>query len=165
MYQSMVAQWVGADAINFHGGGAYGNKSESLKRLLSVIKKLPEAITSRLTLENDDRTFTPSALLPVCRAAGIPLTYDVHHHRCLTDGLAIEAATQAALGTWQREPLFHISSPLERQAGSMGRRHADYFVVEDFPKGWHGLDITVEVEAKAKELAVQELLKQLPAFH
>lgn len=161
VYQSMVAHWVGADVINIHGGGAYGNKSESLKRLLSVIKKLPDAITSRLTLENDDRTFTPSDLLPVCRATGIPLTYDVHHHRCLSDGLTVEAATHAALETWQREPLFHISSPLERQVGSIDRRHADYVDVEDFPKEWHGLDITVDVEAKAKELAVQDLLKQL----
>jgi type IV secretory pathway VirD2 relaxase len=31
----------------------------------------------------------------------------------------------------------------------------------DFPKAWHGLDMTVAVEAKAKELAVEKAAKAL----
>ncbi len=33
--------------------------------------------------------------------------------------------------------------------------------VKDFPKCWHSLDMTVEVEAKAKEVAVLELKNEL----
>ena len=113
LYQAMVADWVGADVINLHAGGAYGDKSANLKRLVSVIQALPANISSRLTLENDDRSYSPADLLPVCREVGIPLVYDVHHHRCLPDTLSIEAATQASLETWNREPLFHISSPIQ----------------------------------------------------
>lgn len=164
VYQSMVAEWVGADVINIHAGGGYGDKPASLKRLLSVVNDLPESITSRLTLENDDRTYSPSDLLPVCRNAGIPMTYDVHHHRCLPDKLSIEEATAAALETWQREPLFHLSSPLERLGDGRDRRHADYIDPDDFPKSWRGLDITVDVEAKAKELAILRFQRQLPTF-
>lgn len=29
-YQAEVAEWVGADVINIHGGGAYGNKQQAL---------------------------------------------------------------------------------------------------------------------------------------
>ena len=125
VYQAMVAEWIGADVINIHAGGAYGDKPASLKRLVAAINALPADIKSRLTLENDDRTYSLEDLLPVCREAGIPQVYDVHHHRCLTDNLTVEAATRAALGTWKREPLFHISSPLERQSGTRDRRHAD----------------------------------------
>ncbi|MGD9368314.1 MAG: UV DNA damage repair endonuclease UvsE [Desulfobacteraceae bacterium] len=161
IYQAMVAEWVGADVINIHAGGAYGDKSKSLRRLSSAIKGLPAAITSRLTIENDDRTFSPADLLPVCNDTGIPMTYDVHHHRCLPDALSIGEATRAALKTWSREPLFHLSSPLDRFAKDTDRRHADYIDLNDFPKAWQSLDITVDVEAKAKEMAVEKLGKEL----
>ena len=29
-YQAEVAEWVGADVINIHGGGAYGDKPKAL---------------------------------------------------------------------------------------------------------------------------------------
>jgi UV DNA damage endonuclease len=114
-----------------------------------------------LTVENDDVTYTPSDLLPTCRAEGIPLVYDVHHHRCNPDDLSVEEATTEALATWHREPLFHISSPLEGWKGPKPRRHHDFISMRDFPQCWNGLTITVEVEAKAKEVAVLKLMKQL----
>ena len=161
VYQNRVAEWVAADVINIHAGGAYGDKPASLKRLVSAIRALPAALASRLTIENDDRVYSPADLLPVCRATGIPLTYDVHHHRCLPDALDVEAATRAALETWSREALFHISSPLDRHGESVDRRHADTVDVRDFPDLWRSLDITVDVEAKAKEVAVARLKKDL----
>ncbi len=68
--------------------------------------------------------------------------------------LSIEAETHEALETWNREFLFHASSPLYRFSETMDRRHADTIDEMDFPKTWRALDITVDVEAKAKELAV-----------
>lgn len=161
LYQSMIAEWVGADVINIHAGGAYGDKPASLKRLAAIIKSLPTKVRKRLTLENDDRTFSPADLLSVCRKTGVPMVYDVHHHRCLPDDMSVEAATKAALETWNREPLFHISSPLDRELIPTDRRHADTIDVADFPIEWRSLDITVDVEAKAKELAVVKLRNDL----
>jgi UV DNA damage endonuclease len=160
-YQAGVAEWVGADVINVHGGGAYGDKAAALARFARSLDRLSNAVRSRLTIENDDKVYAPKDLLPLCRATGLPLVYDVHHHRCLSDGLTIEQATDAALCTWRREPLFHISSPLEGRSGPRPQRHHDYVDLSDFPDCWRQHRITVEVEAKAKELAVLRLRDEL----
>jgi len=157
-YQAEVGEWVGADSINIHGGGAYGDNTAALRTLRENIEPLPAPVRSRLTLENDDKIFTPSDLLPVCVDTGVPLVYDVHHHRCLPDGLGVVTATERAIATWNREPLFHISSPLEGWRGPRPERHNDYINPRDFPLAWKRLVVTVEVEAKAKELAVLKLL-------
>lgn len=160
-YQSEVAEWVGADVVNIHGGGAYGDKSAALAQFAQSLSRLSPRVRSRLTVENDDVTFTPSDLLPVCRSEGIPLVYDVHHHRCNRDNLSIEEATEHAIATWNREPMFHLSSPLEGWDGPKPGRHHDFIDITDFPDCWRKLSLTVEVEAKAKEVAVLKLMKQL----
>ena len=160
-YQAEVAEWIGADTLNLHGGGAYGDKTEALRVLRQQIERLPDRVRSRLTLENDDKVYTPSDLLPVCSDTGVPLVYDVHHHRCLPDGLSVAEATEHARRTWKGEPLFHLSSPLEGWSGPKPERHHDYIDAADFPSEWRGWPLTVEVEAKAKELAVARLLADL----
>ncbi len=160
-YQAQVARWVNADVINIHAGGAYGQKSQTLKRLIKRIRRLPLKVRRRLTLENDDRIYTPRDLLPVCEKLGIPFVYDLHHHRCLPDGRGVEETTKQVLRTWNREPLFHISSPLNSWGQPNPRKHHDYIDCRDFPESWRHLDITVEVEAKAKELAVFRLMQEL----
>lgn len=160
-YQAEVSSWIGADVINIHGGGGYGDKAAALSRLARNLCRLPGAVRSRLTLENDERTYAPADLLPFCAGEGIPMVYDVHHHRCRPDGLSVEEATQRALGTWNREPVLHVSSPKEGWAGPRPFRHHDYITPSDFPTAWLGLHATVEVEAKAKELAVLRLNRWL----
>lgn len=161
MYHNELAELVGADVITIHGGGSYGNKRESLARLKDALLALPTSLKNRIALENDDRVFSPEDLLPVCSCIDIPFVYDVHHHRCLTDNLSEEEATKHALETWSREPLFHVSSPKEGWETANPRPHADMLNPADFPGIWLDLPITVEIEAKAKELAVRQLQKDL----
>ncbi|WP_261340392.1 GIY-YIG nuclease family protein [Schlesneria paludicola] len=113
------------------------------------------------TVENDDKTYTPEDLLGICRITGVQLVYDVHHHRCNPDGLSIEDATKKALATWDREALFHVSSPMDGWSKPKPERHHDFINITDFPECWRGLGATIEVEAKAKEVAVLKLRKQL----
>lgn len=160
-YQAEVAEWVGADVVNIHGGGAYGDKQNALQLFARNLSRLSDRARSRLTVENDDVTYTPSDLLTMSRAEGIPLVYDVHHHRCNQDSLSVAEATRLAMATWDREPLFHISSPLAGWQGPKPARHHDYIDAQDFPACWKQLKITVEVEAKAKELAVLKLATDL----
>ena len=124
---------------------------------------MPEATRCRLTLENDDHSYTVKDLLPVCETLSIPLVYDVHHHRCNPDGLTVTEATEACLLGWrqlEREPHLHISSPKHGWLGKP-KPHADFIDSGDFPGEWRALDATIDVEAKAKELAVLQLQADL----
>lgn len=159
-HQGLQAELFGAETLNIHAGGAEGGKDAALERLRRNLRRLSRRVRGRLSLENDDRVYAPRDLLPFCRGLGIPMVYDAHHHRCLPDGMSVEAASRAAAATWRklgREPYFHISSPREGWRGGDPRPHADYIDPKDFPKSWLGARITVDVEAKAKELAVLRL--------
>ncbi len=160
-YHAQVAQWVNADVINIHAGGVYGDRRAALQRLAKVVDSLSEPLRQRLTLENDDRSYSPADLIDFCMQMQMGLVYDVHHHRCLKDGLSVEDATQRCAGTWGREPLFHISSPRNGWQAQDIHQHHDYIDINDVPESWYGMEITVEVEAKAKELAVLKLMKEM----
>lgn len=160
-YQVMVAEWVNADVVNIHAGGGYGNKSKALADFTHNFYKLSAKARNLLTIENDDTTFTPIDLLPVCENLGVPLVYDVHHHRVLSDDLLIHDCTEMAIKTWNREPLFHLSSPINGWGEKDEYQHHDYINIQDFPNCWVNKHITVEIEAKAKELAVRKLLLEL----
>ncbi len=162
-YQAEFAEWAGADVVNIHGGGAFGDKAKALGEFARALDRLSARARKRLTVENDDKIYTPEDLLPLCRSTGVPLVYDVHHHRCLRDRLTVEAATDQAIQTWNREPMVHLSSPLEGWKGPKPERHHDFIDVADFPACWSKLELTVEVEAKAKEAAVLKLKEELAA--
>ncbi|MCU0574321.1 MAG: UV DNA damage repair endonuclease UvsE [Syntrophobacteraceae bacterium] len=163
-YQGLVAELIGADVINLHGGGAFGDKETALQRFRRNFEKLSERVRRRLTLENDDVVYTVKDLHPLCEDLGIPLVYDVHHHRCHPDGLSVDEATGLSVETWAkagREPYFHISSPERGWETGNPRRHADYVDIMDFPGLWMQLTATIDVEARAKELAVVKLMRDL----
>ena len=163
-YQGWLAEEVGADVINLHAGGVYGDKSLALQRFAAAFSQLPENVKRRLTLENDDVSYTVSDLLPLCHALDLPLVYDVHHHRCRPDGLSVAEATRLAGETWLHrggEQYCHLSSPKAGWNGGDAKPHADYIDPADFPDCWRGLPMTVDIEAKAKELAVVRLMQNL----
>lgn len=163
-YQAMLAETVGADVINIHAGGVYGDKQSALERFMAVYAYLPDTVKKRLTLENDDVSYTVRDLMPLCEKLNIPLVYDVHHHRCNPDGLTVEEATLLGGETWRAvrgEQYCHLSSPKSGWGSGNPKPHADYIDFADFPKCWLGRDMTIDIEAKAKELAVLDLQNYL----
>ena len=163
-YQGLLAEAVGAEVINLHAGGVYGDKLQALQRFVEVFADLPESVKSRLTLENDDLSYTVRDLLPVCERLSIGLVYDVHHHRCNPDRLSVLEATHLAGETWQavgQEQYCHLSSPRAGWQSSNPKPHADYIDRADFPECWLEREMTVDIEAKAKELAVIRLMHDL----
>lgn len=163
-YQGELAVALGAEVINLHAGGVYGDKKLALQRFGAVLGDLSPTVRSRLSVENDDSRYTVRDLLPLCRRHSLPLVYDLHHHRCNPDGLPVEEATGLAAATWEevgREPYCHLSSPRNRWQEGNPRPHADNIDPADVPDCWRGRRMTVDIEAKARELAVLKLMADL----
>ena len=71
--------------INIHGG-TKGNSNI----LISNINKLSNSVKSRLTLENDERSYSVKELYEVYLQTGIPIVFDSHHHTFNAENLSIE---------------------------------------------------------------------------
>jgi UV DNA damage endonuclease len=156
--QARLGAIVGVDAITLHVGGMTNGKVASLDRLERNLDRLSDDARALLALENDDRLFTVRDLHPLCVRTGVPLVYDVHHHRCNPDDLDVATATDLATETWGgREPWMHIASARDGASAPNPRPHADYIEPEDFPPEWTTRTITVDVEAKAKDAAILRL--------
>jgi UV DNA damage endonuclease len=61
--------------LEIHGGKA--NRSD---QLVEVIATLPDAIRSRLGLENDEYSYSAEEIRTICLRSGLPMVFDAHHH-------------------------------------------------------------------------------------
>lgn len=153
--------------VNIHLGGAYGDKTEAMKRFCQNFEKLSDSAKKRLIVENDDKGSMYSVrdlYHGIYEEIGTPITFDYHHHRFCTGDLSEEEAIKLAAKTWPAgiRQLTHYSScrkTFEEPTGK-AQAHADYVyeIINDY-----GLEIDVEVESKAKEISVQKYRKDLEA--
>ncbi|GBE90654.1 UV DNA damage repair endonuclease UvsE [Nostoc cycadae] len=139
--------------MNIHGG-----KSQRAEKLVKVILQLPEAIKSRLTLENDEYAYSASEILAVCQEAEIPLVFDAHHHICHENldsynDPSVATMFEAARSTWKNPDwqLVHISNG---ETAFKDRKHSD--LITDMPDIYYQAP-WIEVEAKRKEEAIAHL--------
>jgi UV DNA damage endonuclease len=140
-------------AIEIHGG-----KSGRGEQLVSAIRQLPEGIRLRLALENDEYAYSAAEILEVCRAAGVPMVFDAHHH-VVHEKLdsyehpSIAKMLRAARKTWPVPAwqLVHISNGREY---FNDRQHSD--LIATMPSSYRNAP-WIEVEAKLKELAIEKL--------
>jgi UV DNA damage endonuclease len=148
-------------AINIHIGGSYGDKPSALSRFCENFKKLAPSTRARLVVENDDKAsqFGIIDLFDgVYKVVGCPITFDHFHHRFCTNDISAEQAAKLAASTWgDITPLQHFSSSkaLYEDSSVINRSHADY-VYDNIPD--YGFDADVEIEAKAKDLALLRYL-------
>ncbi|CAI6080124.1 UV DNA damage repair endonuclease UvsE [Cohnella sp. JJ-181] len=86
---------------NIHVGGTYGDKETAGRRFLSQFGALEPRIVRRMTLENDDKTFTAAETLAISREAGVPMVLDIHHHAVNNPaGIAPESLWDGIQRTW-----------------------------------------------------------------
>ena len=139
--------------IEIHGGK--GGRSE---RLVENIAKLPDAVRSRIALENDEYIYSAAEILDVCRRARVPMVFDAHHHVVHEkldsyDHESVAEMVEAARTTWAvpEWQLVHISNGRE---SFCDRHHSD--LISTMPAAYRRVP-WIEVEAKHKELAVEKL--------
>ena len=166
--------WLPLKLINVHVGSK-AQPEENLRVLETSIGRLSDAARCRLSLENDEKSYSFAETLAIAEAFGVMAVPDFHHERChqrrhhpelspyASDAALYEALPRVLATYTGREalPTFHISSPL---GGWSGRfvdecKHADFIEASDYPLGLHQLDIPVclDIEAKAKENALLAL--------
>lgn len=149
--------------INIHVGGTYGDKEAAAQRFCENFQLLDANTKSRLVVENDDKAtqYSVSDLYQlIYLKIGTPITFDFHHHRFNTGDLTEEAALKLAYTTWKGYiPLTHYSSSKKtfEDSSVIARSHADY-IYEKINS--YNLPLDIEVEAKAKDLAVLRYREQ-----
>jgi UV DNA damage endonuclease len=178
------AMGCGPEAVVvLHVGGAAGGLEAGAERFLAGMELLSDGARRRLVIENDDRSFGLAEVLALAPRAGLPVVWDVLHHRCVDRaGIPDREALALALATWPPgvRPKIHFSSPrldVGEKAVRQGRRverrlvlpqlraHAD--LVDPIAFEWFlrgaaaGRDFDVMLEAKAKDLALIRLREQL----
>jgi len=150
-------------SMNIHLGGSYGDKEAAMQRFVTNFKRLSKSAQNRLVLENDDKPaqYSVSDLYEIYKQIGTPITFDYHHHRCYNDPMPEEDALKLAATTWPSgiRQLCHYSSAkkLHEDETAIIRAHADYLYerIETY-----GMDLDIELEVKAKELALIKYRKE-----
>lgn len=149
-------------AINIHGG-----KADRSETIINVYSGLPSNIRKRLTLENDEKCYNVSQLLEISARINVPITLDSHHYTFSEDDVDLATAISETKKTWRDiKPIQHVSNTEPGfENGSFNERRAHSQYIHNIPElqlneianDW----IDVDVEAKAKNLAIYKLRKQL----
>ncbi|MBJ6362792.1 UV DNA damage repair endonuclease UvsE [Paenibacillus sp. GCM10012307] len=163
---------------NIHVGGAYGDKEAAGERFIRQFADLSARYRNRITLENDDKTFTAKETLEIAEASSVPMVLDIHHHAVNDGGMSMEAVVQdlwpRIARTWETAdgpassckalpPKIHASSPKNNKDV---RSHADLLdpvpllrFLQEISGSVPRLDVMLE--AKQKDIALFRLMDEL----
>jgi UV DNA damage endonuclease len=141
----------------------HGGKSGRARELIAEIATLPECIRKRLCLENDEYSYSAAEILEICRAAGVPMIFDNLHHAIkekISDygHPSFAEFVAAARETWRPRPEWQIVHLSNGNESVLDRNHSQY--ITDVPPAYAGVE-WIEVEARGKELAIEELRKRM----
>lgn len=186
--RSLVAHAALLDALGLgneaiivlHVGGVYDDLAAARERFCTRYEALPPSVRRRVALEQDDRRFGHADVLRIHEACGVPLVFDYLHHRVWNpEGVAMQEALAAALGSWPEgvRPKVHFASArseMRRLEGSQRLKaptwneHADYIVPWEFAD-WlraaqHLRPFDIMLEAKARDMALLQLRQDLERY-
>ena len=147
--------------INIHGG-TKGNQ----ETLINSIMSLKDNLKSRLTLENDERSYSVSDLLNIYEQTNIPIVFDNHHHTFNMNNISCEDAFNLCCDTWgDIKPMTHLSNTkvgLENSSFTDRRKHSEY--VHHIPKYMFDANnngkIDIEFEFKMKNIAIKKAVQE-----
>jgi UV DNA damage endonuclease len=147
--------------INIHINTTKPTKEEAAARFVINFDRLSDSCKSRLTIENDDspNQYSVADLYSMVHIkTGVPIVFDQHHFNYGPQDMLMEEALRLAYTTWYGiKPLTHMSSARTNEdTKSIATAHADY-IYEKIQT--YGLDFDIEIEAKAKDLAVLKYRK------
>lgn len=124
-------------------------------RFLHNLSCCSAGVRARLVLENEDKSFWNAANLYETFGSFIPLVYDNLHDKCNTSNVDSLVLADLFKKTWHNyTPVFHWSEGINGSRAHCDRAsHVPNCVLEN-------LDCTWEVELKAKDFAILEILNK-----
>ena len=174
-YHLQLCEALGSNECNIHLGGIYGDKESAKKRFIETHSKNK---LKNLTIENDELSYSVEDCLEVAEELKIPVTFDLHHHRChlLNPGYVSEfteyelflKCKQTWIDAGYDYMRMHLSNPKIElyESASKSRGHSDTIYDLDSIPDWLMLeslsfDIHLDIEAKHKEVAIFDLRNKL----
>lgn len=144
--------------INIHINTSKPSKDEAAKRFCESYSILPDNVKNRLVVEVDDKKsqFTSVDLYNMVHLkVGIPITFDYLHNECNPPELNEEESLKLCLSSWPKgiPAITHYSDSkkLYEDSSSKDVAHSDW--IWKGPETY-GLDFSIELEVKMKELAL-----------
>jgi len=156
-YHARVLDLMGLPAsakLQIHVGGVYGDKPASIVRFVERYRSLPDPIRRRLVVENDDRCYTVADCLEVNRLTGVPVLFDVFHHRVNCSGESVRDALRRCAATWRKRDGLPMVDYSSQEPGQRRGRHVEHIDIRDFREfleAVRGIECDVMLEIKDKE--------------
>lgn len=152
----------------FHTGGVYDNKESAIERFINEYNNMPDYIKNRLSLENDDKSYTVWDVLDISSVVKVPVVFDNLHHQVKNIGankdLDLEKILKLCFKTWSSQagiPKIHYSTQRKNARAGM---HADSINITEFIEFYYKykqLDFDIMFETKDKEQSVLNALKKI----
>ncbi len=155
-YHAALLDALGTDhthKIVLHIGGAYGDKTQALKRFRIHFGHIDNDIRRRIVLENDDSHYHIGDVLETASALGVPAVYDNLHHQANSCGGSDAYWIAACRPTWDSRQKIHYSQQAE---GKRRGAHSKTIRVRgflDFCSLLPDRDIDIMLEVKDKNLS------------
>jgi UV DNA damage endonuclease len=151
--------------IQIHVGGAYGDKPKSMSTFVRRYALLDQTIKRRLVIENDERLYTADDCLAISKQTGIPVLFDIFHHKINHTPDSTSDYFKMASGTWNQkiDGILMVDYSSQKLHGKTGQ-HAESIDEEDFRsflRGTQEVDFDIMLEIKDKEVSALKALKIL----
>ncbi|HUM56403.1 MAG TPA: UV DNA damage repair endonuclease UvsE [Bacillota bacterium] len=144
--------------IVLHMGGTYGDKEEAKKRFVSRCRNLKPALTARLVIENDDRSFNIGDVLESAEKLKLPVIYDnLHNAVNRADDLTSDVQwIKKCKSTWREkdgpQKIHYSQQNKDKRPGA----HSETIKTEEFIGYYQdlpGKDIDIMLEVKDKNMS------------
>ncbi len=165
VYHAQVLDLMELDTsakIQIHIGGIYGDKEASIRRFVERFKTLDETVKRRLVIENDDRCYNLKDCLEISAEVGIPILFDVLHHKVNNSGETVNGAFKIFTSTWKQKdglPMVDYSSQFKSESKG---KHADTLNLRnfrDFLEKTKPFDFDIMFEIKDKETSALKAIE------
>jgi UV DNA damage endonuclease len=171
VYHTQVLDLMELDTsakIQIHVGGVYKDREKSMARFAERFEKLDELVKRRLVIENDDSRYRLRDCLRISAKTGVPVLFDVFHHRVNSSGETTREAFGLFTETWtEKDGLPMVDYSSQKTGHKMGK-HVETINLEHFGAFLDKskpYDFDLMLEIKDKEISALKAIEIVSQDH